>query len=79
MKQPGKLVKINDTYMQVYQIPPFSARRQETIVFLSGYGTECPVYDFKPLWHRLAGAWPALAGIQTYGQKPSCCQKQSFE
>lgn len=57
MKQPGKLVKINDTYMHVYQIPPFSARRKETIVFLSGYGTECPVYDFKPLWHRLAGQY----------------------
>ena len=26
---------------------------QPTIILLSGSGTECPTYDFKPLWHRL--------------------------
>lgn len=28
---------------------------ESTIVFLAGSGTECPTYDFMPLWHLLAG------------------------
>lgn len=55
MQAPGKIVKVNDTYMHVYHIPQQTADHKNTIVFLSGSGTECPTYDFKPLWHLLAG------------------------
>lgn len=55
MKAPGKLVKVNDTYMHVYRVPQAASKRQGTLVFLSGYGTECPTYDFKPLWSILTG------------------------
>ena len=54
MKAPGILVKVNDTYMHVYSISAPEAQRKDTIVLLSGSGTECPTYDFKPLWLLLA-------------------------
>lgn len=53
MKAPGKFVMVNDTSMHVYRTPPFSKQKQGTMVFLSGHGTECPTYDFKPLWNLL--------------------------
>ncbi|GAA0803586.1 alpha/beta hydrolase [Faecalicatena orotica] len=55
MQAPGKIVKVNDTYMHVYRVPKHPTDFENTIVFLSGSGTECPTYDFKPLWHLLAG------------------------
>jgi len=57
MISPGKLVKINDTKMHVYSIPSSQAQNPNTIVFLAGSGTECPTYDFKPLWHLLQGKY----------------------
>ena len=53
MNAPGKMVKVNDTYMHVFSIPPSTTAMHHPIVFLSGSGTECPTYDFKPLWHLL--------------------------
>lgn len=55
MQAPGKIVKVNDTYMHVYSIPKYPIDDKKTIIFLSGSGTECPTYDFKPLWHLLEG------------------------
>lgn len=55
MQAPGKIVKVNDTYMHVYHIPQQIADHKNTIIFLSGSGTECPTFDFKPLWYLLAG------------------------
>lgn len=55
MQAPGKRVKVNDTYMHIYPVPSSSSSHKNTIVFLSGSGTECPTYDFEPLWHLLTG------------------------
>lgn len=55
MKVPGKLVMVNDTQMHVYSVPQSISQRVGTVVFLAGSGTECPIYDFKPLWHLLMG------------------------
>lgn len=55
MQVPGKLVKVNDTYMHVYQISRQLTDDENTVVFLAGSGTECPTYDFKPLWNLMAG------------------------
>lgn len=57
MKVPGRLVQVNDTEIHVYHIPDSITPKQSTIIFLSGSGTECPTYDFKPLWHLLAGKY----------------------
>ena len=57
MKAPGRLVSVNDTEIHVYSIPCSVTSKQGTIVFLSGSGTECPMYDFKPLWHLLRGRY----------------------
>lgn len=57
MKAPGRLAAVNDTTMHVYHIPAFVPQRQEVLVFLSGSGTECPTYDFKPLWSLLKGRY----------------------
>lgn len=53
MKAPGKLVKVNDTYMHIFSISPSTKAIHTPIVFLAGSGTECPTYDFKPLWNLL--------------------------
>lgn len=50
MKVPGKLVAVNDTSLHVLHRAGRKGDGRSTIVFLSGWGTECPVYDFKPLW-----------------------------
>lgn len=55
MEIPGKLVKVNDTYMHIYHVPGQPINSKSTIVFLSGLGTECPTYDFKQLWYFLQG------------------------
>lgn len=57
MEAPGRLVKVNDTYIHVYRIPQRPVRKQGVMVFLAGFGTECPTYDFKPLWQRLTGRY----------------------
>jgi hypothetical protein len=57
MDAPGKIVKVNDTHMHVYNMPAPSPKRKDTIVFLAGSGTECPTYDFKPLWQLLLGRY----------------------
>lgn len=46
MNAPGKMVKVNDTYMHVFSISPSDTAIHPTIVFLSGSGTECPTYRF---------------------------------
>ena len=55
MKAPGNRIKVNDTYMHAYRVPQVPLQKHGTIVFLSGSGTECPTYDFKPLWFLLIG------------------------
>ena len=60
MQAPGRLVKVNDTHIHVYRVTNNSKhliQNEGTIVFLSGSGTECPTYDFKPLWYLLAGKY----------------------
>lgn len=57
MNVPGKLIKVNDTKIHVFSIPSLQTQNPNTIVFLAGSGTECPTYDFKPLWHLLQGKY----------------------
>ena len=66
MQVPGKMVKVNDTYMHVYRVPKRLAYTKGTIVFLAGFGTECPTYDFKPLWHLLEGKF-SMAVVERPG------------
>lgn len=56
MKAPGKLFTVNDTQIHVYKIVQ-TLTQKDTLVFLSGSGTECPTYDFKPLWNLLLGRY----------------------
>ncbi|MGM0216748.1 alpha/beta fold hydrolase [Enterococcus sp. AZ109] len=58
MKTPGQMVKVNDTIMHVYY--EASAKKGPPIVFLAGSGTECPLYDFKPLWSLLKESYPIV-------------------
>lgn len=55
MKVPGVMVKVNDTFMHVCCVSQAKERHGATLVFLAGSGTECPIYDFKPLWMLLVG------------------------
>ena len=55
MQAPGKTVRVNDTSMHVYCVQNKPTYPKVTIVFLAGFGTECPTYDFKPLWYLLEG------------------------
>ena len=57
MDAPGKIVPVNDTHMHVYILSTPSPQKKDTLVFLAGSGTECPTYDFKPLWHLLMGQY----------------------
>ena len=57
MEAPGILVPVNDTQMHVYHAPCKTKRTGASIVLLSGWGTPCPTYDFKPLWELLASRY----------------------
>ncbi len=57
MEAPGKLVPVNDTQLHVYRAPRKTERAGASIVLLSGWGTPCPTYDFKPLWSLLASRY----------------------
>ncbi|GAK08336.1 alpha/beta fold hydrolase [Geomicrobium sp. JCM 19038] len=46
---PGDVVHINDANMHVYS----EGKGENTIVFMSGGGTQAPTIDFKPLWSLL--------------------------
>jgi pimeloyl-ACP methyl ester carboxylesterase len=47
---PGVLVDVDGNKLHVYA----EGRGDKTLVFLSGFGTTSPFYDFKPLYERLA-------------------------
>jgi pimeloyl-ACP methyl ester carboxylesterase len=55
---PGMLLEVNDNgdRLHVYAEGSGNARTQEspTLVFLSGFGTSSPLYDFKALYSRLS-------------------------
>lgn len=46
---PGVLVRADGSQLHVY----IRGEGEDTLVFLSGHGTCCPVIDFKPVWSRL--------------------------
>jgi len=45
----GKLVKVNENNIHVYA----EGDGKNTIIFLSGHGTNCPSLDFKILWKQM--------------------------
>lgn len=47
---PGKMVKVNDHDMHVYE----EGNGEETLVFMSGGGTSSPVLDFKSVYSLLS-------------------------
>lgn len=47
---PGKLVTVNEYNMHVF----IEGQGEKTFVFMSGSGTACPTFDFKPLWSLLS-------------------------
>lgn len=52
LKPPGKMVTVNGHRMHVYADGPKGGG--PTLVFLSGSGTACPSYDFRPLYTKLS-------------------------
>ena len=52
----GTLVEVNGHKMNVFQ----TGEGKDTLVFLSGFGTSCPVLDFKPLWSLLTSEYKTV-------------------
>jgi len=60
----GHLVEVNSNEMHVY----IEGENKDTplLVFLSGFGTSAPVYDFKPLFSLLSGEY-RIAVVEKFG------------
>ena len=59
---PGQFVEVDGHNMSVYT----EGSGDHTIVFLSGWGTESPLYDFKPLWSKLTDDYRIVV-IEKFG------------
>lgn len=59
---PGQFVEVDGHNMSVYT----EGEGDHTIVFLSGWGTESPLYDFKPLWSKLTDDYRIVV-IEKFG------------
>lgn len=59
---PGQLVEIDGHNMHIYT----EGDGDHTILFLSGWGTESPYYDFKPLYSKLSGDYKCVV-IEKFG------------
>lgn len=56
VKAPGMMVMVNNHKMHIYK----TGKGPDTLVFMAGGGTCCPVLDFKPLWMRLANQFSVV-------------------
>ncbi|MBR5370755.1 MAG: alpha/beta hydrolase [Oscillospiraceae bacterium] len=61
-KTVGTPVSIDGGTMYVYS----EGEGEKTVVFLSGYGTSSPIYDFKPLYSRLTDEF-RIAVVEKFG------------
>jgi len=59
---PGALVTVHDEKMHVYT----KGTGDRKIVLLSGFGTYCPVLDFKPLMERLSNEYTVIV-VEYFG------------
>lgn len=53
---PGQLVEVNGHKMHIYSV----GKGDETLVFLAGWGTAGPVWDFKSLYSKLSDQYQVI-------------------
>ena len=65
---PGQFVEVDGKNMSVYTEGPDGQAdsSKHTILFLSGWGTESPYYDFKPLYSKLSDEYRCVV-IEKFG------------
>ncbi len=59
---PGEFVEIDGRNMNIY----VEGDGDHTIVFMSGWGTESPIYDFRPLYSNLSDDYKCVV-IEKFG------------
>lgn len=59
---PGEFVEIDGRNMNIY----VEGGGDHTIVFMSGWGTESPIYDFRPLYSKLSDDYKCVV-IEKFG------------
>ena len=61
-KPVGEFVEVDGHRMNIY----VEGNGDHTIVFMSGWGTESPIYDFKPLYSKLSDEYKCVV-IEKFG------------
>ena len=59
---PGEFVEVDGRNMNIY----LEGDGEHTIVFMSGWGTESPIYDFRPLYSKLSDEYTCVV-IEKFG------------
>ena len=59
---PGEFVEVDGHNMNIY----VEGEGDHTIVFMSGWGTESPIYDFRPLYSKLSSDYKCVV-IEKFG------------
>ena len=59
---PGEFVEVDGHNMNIY----VEGDGEHTIVFMSGWGTESPIYDFRPLYSKLSDDYRCVV-IEKFG------------
>ncbi len=62
MDHPGEFVEVDGHNMNIY----VEGEGDHTIVFMSGWGTESPIYDFRPLYSKLSDDYRCVV-IEKFG------------
>ena len=62
MDHPGEFVEVDGHNMNIY----VEGEGEHTIVFMSGWGTESPIYDFRPLYSKLSDDYKCVV-IEKFG------------
>ncbi len=61
---PGEFVEVDGHNMNIY----VTGEGDHTIVFMSGWGTESPIYDFRPLYSKLSDSYKCIV-IEKFGYR----------
>ena len=59
---PGQMVEVDGHDMSIYT----EGEGDHTVVFMSGWGTPSPIYDFRPLYSKLSGEFRIVV-IEKFG------------
>ena len=62
VEHPGEFVVVDGHNMNIY----VEGDGEHTIVFMSGWGTESPIYDFRPLYSKLSDDYKCVV-IEKFG------------